>query len=209
MERITGFSVCYLNVFWQFFVSWQQSQENQISFHGIKNIVIFVSMETKSDYTTDEKEYPAIIIGKLMSISGLIQRESNRLLLPYQLNQQQFAILFEIAKTGEVQQKNMVNRMILERSHVSKVVKKLHLMGLVDIIPLTDDKRSAMLKPTAKGTKLVAECRNSFQIWNKEWFEQFNARELNQILESTHMLQKAFMSKYSTQIKDQTSESPL
>jgi len=202
MERITGFSVCYLNVFWQFFVSWQQPQENQISFHGIKNIVIFVSMETKSDYTTDEKEYPAIIIGKLMSISGLIQRESNRLLLPYQLNQQQFAILFEIAKTGEVQQKNMVNRMILERSHVSKVVKKLQLMGLVDIIPLTDDKRSAMLKPTAKGTKLVAECRTLFQIWNKEWFEQFNARELNQILESTHMLQKAFMSKYSTQIKD-------
>ena len=152
-------------------------------------------METK--YTIHEQEYPSIIIGKLMNISGILQREGNRLLLPYQLNQQQFSILFEIAKAKQVQQKNMVNRLLLERAHVSKVVKKLQAMGLIDILPFPDDKRSALLSPTAKGQKLVDECRAIFHKWNNEWFEQFNRPELLQILDGVGMLQKAFQGKYS------------
>jgi len=132
-----------------------------------------------------------------MNISGILLREGNRLLLPYQLNQQQSSILFEIAKAKQVQQKNMVNRLLLERAHVSKVVKKLQDMGLIEIIPLPDDKRSALLSPTAKGQKLVDECREIFQKWNKEWLEQFNVQELHQILDSVDKLQKAFLSKYS------------
>jgi len=153
-------------------------------------------METKYNNTIDEKEFPSIIIGKLMNISGILQRESNSLLLPYQLNQQQFSILFEIAKAKKVQQKNMVNRLLLEKAHVSKVVKKLHAQGLIDILPFPDDKRSALLAPTAKGQKLVDECRAIFQKWNKEWFEPFNVPELRQILDGVDQLQKAFLSKY-------------
>jgi len=147
--------------------------------------------------TFNKNEFPSIIIGKLMNISGILQREGNRLLLPYQLNQQQFSILFEIAKAKEVQQKKMVNRLLLEKAHVSKVVKKLQTMGLLDIIPLPDDKRSALLSTTVKGQKLVDECRAIFQKWNKEWLEHFNAAELYQILDSVEKLQKAFLSKYS------------
>ena len=154
-------------------------------------------METKNNNTLNEKEYPPIIIGKLMNINGILQREGNRLLLPYQLNQQQFSILFEIAKAEEVQQKNMVNRLLLEKAHVSKVVKKLQTMGLIDILPFPDDKRSALLSPTTKGQKLVDECRAIFHKWNNEWFEQFNRPELLQILDGVGMLQKAFQSKYS------------
>lgn len=152
-------------------------------------------METKKTINTNE--FPSIIIGKLMNISGILQREGNRLLLPYQLNQRQFSILFEIAKAKQVQQKNMVNRLLLEKAHVSKVVKKLHTMGLLEFIPLPDDKRSALLMPTAKGQKLVDECREIFQKWNKEWLGQFNTAELHQILDSTEKLQKAFLKKYS------------
>jgi len=154
-------------------------------------------METKNDNAFNEKEFFSIIIGKLMNISGILQRESNSLLLPYQLNQQQFSILFEIAKAKEVQQKNMVNRLLLEKAHVSKVVKKLQIMGLIDVIPLPDDKRSALLSPTEKGQKLICECRAVFDEWKKERLGQFNAEELLQILESVGKLQKAFMSKYS------------
>ena len=154
-------------------------------------------METKNSNTIDEKEFPSIIIGKLMTISGILQRENNSLLLPYQLNNQQFSILFEIAKAKEVQQKNMVNRLLLEKAHVSKMVKKLQAMGLIDILPFPDDKRSALLSTTAKGQKLVDECRAIFQKWNKDWFEQFNAPELLQILDGVEKLQKAFLSKYS------------
>lgn len=152
-------------------------------------------METKK--TMNENEFPSIIIGKLMTINGILQREGNRLLLPYQLNQQQFSILFEIAKAKQVLQKNMVNRLLLEKAHVSKVVKKLQTMGLIDIIPRPDDKRSALLTPTAKGQILVDECRGIFQKWNKEWFEHFNAAELEQILDCVEKLQKALLNKYS------------
>jgi len=152
-------------------------------------------METKN--TINEQEFPSIIIGKLMNISGILQREANRLLLPYQLNQQQFSILFEIAKAKEVQQKHMVNRLLLEKAHVSKVVKKLQGMGLIDIKPFADDKRSALLSTTAKGQRLVDACRAVFRKWNKDCFENINENELHKILESVDKLQKVFMSKYS------------
>lgn len=154
-------------------------------------------METKNENTYNEKEIPSKIIGRLMNISGILLRESNRLLLPFQLNQQQFSILFEIAKANEVQQKNMVNRLLLEKAHVSKVVKKLQIMGLIDIIPMADDKRSAILSLTEKGQKLTNECQAVFYEWKKECLAQFEANELLQILESIDKLQKAFMHKYS------------
>jgi len=152
-------------------------------------------METK--YTFNETEIPSIIVGKLMNISGILQREGNRLLLPFQLNQQQFSILFEITKAGKVQQKNMVNRLLLEKAHVSKVVKKLQGLELIDVIPLSDDKRSAWLSPTTKGQKLVEECRVIFQKWNKECLGIFNDEELYQILDSVGSLQKSFLNIYS------------
>ena len=160
-------------------------------------------METKNSPAISEPEYRSIIIGKLMNISGILQRETNRLLTPFHLNQQQFSILFEIAKAKEVQQKDMVNRLLLERAHVSKVVKKLQSMGLLEIIPIPEDKRSSLLKPTAEGRKLVDTCRAVFQKWNKECLEQFNARELDEILQSMDSLQNAFLSKYSDQRHDQ------
>lgn len=147
--------------------------------------------------TLGEKEFSSIIIGKLMNINGILQREGNRLLLPYQLNQQQFSILFEIAKSKEVQQKNMVNRLLLEKAHVSKTVRKLQTMGLVNIIPLQLDKRSALLSPTEKGQKLINECQTLFSEWKKKWLNQFNVQELLEILESVDKLQKAFNGKYS------------
>lgn len=135
-----------------------------------------------------------------MNISGILQRESNSLLLPYQLNQQQFSILFEIAKAKEVQQKNMVNRLLLEKAHVSKVVKKLQNMGLITIIPMPDDKRSALLSVTEQGQQLIRECGAVFANWRNDRLGEFNSQELLQIIESIEKLQKTFMSKYSKEL---------
>lgn len=135
-----------------------------------------------------------------MNISGILQRESNSLLLPYQLNQQQFSILFEIAKAKEVQQKSMVNRLLLEKAHVSKVVKKLQSMGFVSISPMSDDKRSALLSATEEGQKLVRECREVFADWRNDRLGEFNTQELLQILDSVEKLQKAFACKYSQEL---------
>lgn len=154
-----------------------------------------VSMETKICNIDNEIEYSSIIIGKLMSISGILERSADRLLLPYELNQQQFSILFEIVKAKKIQQKNIINRLSLEKAHVSKVVKKLLSMGLIESVPFKDDKRSSFLLPTEKGGKIVDECRVIFGVWRKERLGQFNKNELDQILENVDKLQRAFMSK--------------
>ena len=150
-------------------------------------------METNNK--NSEANIPSIIIGKLMNVGGILQREGNRLLLPFNLNQQQFSILFEIAKAGEVQQKNMVNRLVLEKAHVSKVVKKLNVMGLIHINNKPDDKRSALLSATDKGKQVVEDCRGVFQQWNNDWYELYSNDELLQILDSVGKLQNLFKRK--------------
>ena len=132
-----------------------------------------------------------------MNISGILQREGNRLLLPFDLNQQQFSILFEIAKTGEVQQKNMVNRLLLEKAHVSKVVKKLNKMGLIEVNFKSEDKRSSWLLVTEKGKQVIDDCSTVFKQWNIDWYDHYNTEELTQILDSVEKLQKLFKGKIS------------
>jgi DNA-binding MarR family transcriptional regulator len=50
----------------------------------------------------------------------MLQRKGNQLLLPFDLNQQQFSILFSIEQKGKIKQKNMVNQLVLEKDHVSE-----------------------------------------------------------------------------------------
>ncbi len=147
-------------------------------------------METK-----ERKKIASTLVGKLMNIGGILQQEANRLLQPYQLNQQQFSILFEIARAGEVQQKDMINRLLLEKAHVSKVTKKLYEMGLIKVHPHADDRRSALLEVTRKGRKLIQECQVLFESQKREWFRSIGTDELQRVLESIATLQSAFSRK--------------
>ena len=156
-------------------------------------------METNKEQNGEN--IASVIVGKLMNISGILQREGNRLLAPFDLNQQQFSILFEIAKAGEVQQKNMVNRLVLEKAHVSKVVKKLQQMGLITVDTKPDDMRSSWLSVTKKGAQVVDGCRKVFQQWNCDWDTYYNADELSQILDSVEKLQYLFKEKSINTIK--------
>ena len=144
----------------------------------------------------DNLQLAPIIIGKLLNIGGMLQRHSNRILLPFGLNQQQFSIFFEIAKAGKVKQKDMVNRLSLEKAHVSKVVKKLHKMGLITITASDEDKRSAWLAPTPEGKQVLNKCRGIFKEWNKEWLEAVDDKQLNSILENLSHLQAVFEDKF-------------
>lgn len=144
---------------------------------------------------TLKKDTPGIIIGKLMNIGGLLQREGNRLLQPFGLNHQQFSVFFEIAKAGKVKQKDMVNRLLLEKAHVSKVVKKLYQMGLISISETPEDKRSFWLSLTADGEETLARCRAVFRDRHREWTCDLGEAELFSLLETLARLQKVFKEK--------------
>ena len=136
-----------------------------------------------------------VIIGKLLNIGGMLQRYGNKILIPFDLNMQQFSIFFEIAKAEKVKQKELINRLLLEKPHVSKVVKKLHQMKLITITASKEDKRSYWLAPTRKGLKLKEKCMEIFTKFNEDWMEAVDDRQINSILENLSHLQTVFKDK--------------
>lgn len=138
------------------------------------------------------EELPPIIIGKLLNIGGILQKKGNQLLLPYKLNQQQFSILFSISEEGRVNQKNMVNKLLLEKSHVSKVVKKLSSMGLIKIENSNEDKRNTWLSITSEGKNTIDQCREVLGRWNSSWSESLDRDQMYQLLESLTLVQDIF-----------------
>ena len=144
---------------------------------------------------SDKLQLAPIIIGKLLNIGGMLQRQGNRITLPFGLNQQQFAIFFEIGKAGRVKQKDMVNRLILEKAHVSKVVKKLHTMELITITASDEDKRSSWLALTLEGKQVLKTCRGEFKKWHGEWVAAVDDKQLTSIVENLSHLQAVFEDK--------------
>lgn len=143
----------------------------------------------------DKELIPGIIIGKLMNIGGMLQRQGNQMLQPFNLNHQQFAVFFEIAKVGRVKQKEMVNRLMLEKAHVSKVVKKLHKMGLITVSKTDADKRACWLATTPQGEETLAQCTQMFREWHREWVGEIDEAEFTPLLESLTKLQSIFKDK--------------
>ncbi len=143
----------------------------------------------------DNLHLAPIIIGKLLNIGGMLQRQGNKILLPFDLNQQQFSVFFEIVKVGKVKQKDMVNRLLLEKAHVSKVVKKLQKMELITVTVSGEDKRSYWLSTTQKGEQTLKKCMKIFEEWNKEWLGAIDEKQLPLMLENLTQLQSVFKDK--------------
>ena len=143
----------------------------------------------------NKEQIPGIIIGQLMNLGGMLQRQGNKMLLPFNLNHQQFSIFFEIAKVGKVKQKEMVNRLLLEKAHVSKVVKKLQQMELITITENDEDRRSYWLSATKRGEEILMQCTEMFSDWNKKWICEIDETELSSILDNLTTLQNIFKQK--------------
>ena len=136
-----------------------------------------------------------VIIGKLLNIGGMLQRKGNQILQPFGFNQQQFSIFFEIAKKEKVKQKDIINRLLLEKAHISKVVKKLQKMELIIVTEADEDKRSYWLELTHKGKEILSKCMIIFEEWNESWLGNIDEKQLITILENLTLLQAIFKNK--------------
>ena len=143
----------------------------------------------------EKMELASILMGKLLNIGGMLQKTGNQLLLPYGLNQQQFSILFSIGQEDRVKQKSMVNKLVLEKAHVSKVVKKLHKMNLINIEASSTDKRSSWLSITTEGKELVNECRKAISSWNQDWISELSQEQFHSLLDNLTVVQNVFKDK--------------
>lgn len=140
----------------------------------------------------DNNEFASIIIGKLLNISGMLQKQGNKMLATYGLNQQQYTVFYEIAKAEKVMQKDMVNRLQLEKANVSKIVKKLQQMGLITLTVQEEDKRSSWLSITSQGKEVLNNCSHMFKEWNRGWTEGISTEELTSIVDHMAKLQEIF-----------------
>ena len=139
-----------------------------------------------------KSELAPIIIGKLLNIGGMLEKRGNRILQPFGLNQQQFSILFSIQEVQRVQQKDIINKLVLDKAHVSKVVKKLHQMKLIGIEEHAEDKRSSWLVVTEKGKEVAGACRERIHAWNSRWTAQLSSEDLHSLLGALDSLQRVF-----------------
>lgn len=127
------------------------------------------------------------IVKNLLRIGAFLQKTGNRLIREFDLTQQQFVILNEIVEKGSVNQKQIVGELLFEKSNVSKIVKKLHLAGLINVSSSSEDARTTVLSITNKGKKLWAECMHRLNTWSVAWLEPLN---VNEVTDSVKVLSK-------------------
>jgi DNA-binding MarR family transcriptional regulator len=130
------------------------------------------------------------IVMTLLNIGANLLRTGNRISDEFGLKQQQFVVLNEIANIGEVNQKQLVGELLYEKSNVSKIVKKLKALGLIEVTPSPEDGRITMLRITTPGKKTWVECMTKFDAWNREWIKPLTTDEITDTIQMLKRLKK-------------------
>ena len=97
------------------------------------------------------------IMRNLLKIGSGLHRNGDRIAGEYGLNQQQFVVLTEIIDRGPINQKQLIGGLVIEKSNLSKIVKKLKSLGFIRITPSPEDGRATLLSVTKKGESVWQE----------------------------------------------------
>ncbi len=138
------------------------------------------------------------IIRSLLLLGGFLLKVGNRITEEFGLNQQQFVLLNEIVEKKEVNQKQLVGELLLEKSHVSKIVKKLHTAELISVSKSPYDMRTTLLRPTPKGKELWATGMKKLNDWNTSCLGEIPEKEQNHILGVLDTLQELMLTDTTT-----------
>ncbi len=134
--------------------------------------------------TASTEKAPVIVKG-LLKIGSDLHRLGNSITGKYGLNQQQFVVLSEIISRSPINQKQLVGGLVIEKSNLSKIVKKLNTIGLIRITSSQEDGRTTLLSPTKKGKTIWEECMEEFVDWQVDWASPLSNEELSQTIRVT------------------------
>jgi len=113
-------------------------------------------------------------------LESALHRNGDRITAEYGLNQQQYVVLSEIVDRGPINQKRLVGELVIEKSNLSKIVKKLKALGLIEIAPSSEDGRATLLSATPKGKAIWQECMEKFDAWQGNWVAPLSEEEVTQ-----------------------------
>ena len=99
-----------------------------------------------------------LLVQSLIRSGLFLQRELSQVCQHFGLNANQFSVLNEIKLQGPLSQKELCERLLFEKSNLSKIVKNLQDRELIEITVAPQDRRITLLIETAKGDQLINEC---------------------------------------------------
>ena len=127
-------------------------------------------------------EKAPVIVKGLLRLGSDLHRLGNSITGEYGLNQQQFVVLSEIINRGPINQKQLVGGLVIEKSNLSKIVKKLKTLGLIKISSSPDDGRATLLSVTKKGKSIWEECMEDFNEWQINWASPLSDDEMSETI---------------------------
>lgn len=123
-----------------------------------------------------------MIARHLMRLGAFMEREGSRALAPINLTHQQFLVLSRISEQGSLSQKDLCDKMLYEKSNVSRIIKRLHSLGLIQIEVDNEDARRQVIRPSGAGMHAVVKGKQIISDSVEKWFSRLTDFESTEIL---------------------------
>ena len=140
-----------------------------------------------------EKE--TVIVQLLLRCGLFLQREMNQVCRRFGLKQQQFSVLNEIVWHGPINQKELGETLLFEKSNVSKIVRILLEKKWIDVEVAPGDRRMTLLFETPEGLAVWKDCMQAFHESSTEMMSQLSEDEAAKAVKFLKKLQRAFKNK--------------
>ena len=135
------------------------------------------------------------IVQGLLKCGHFLQREMNQICQRFGLKQQQFSVLNEIVWHGPLTQKELGERLLFEKSNVSKIVKILFEKKWIRVAIATHDRRLTLLSETPEGFAVWEESMQAFKESSSEFISVLSENEHVNAIRLLNTLQNAFKRK--------------
>lgn len=149
-------------------------------------------MSDEKSRLTERQE--TLVVQSLIKSGLFIHRELNLVCQQYGLNVNQFNVLNEIILRGPFSQKVLCERLLFEKSNISKIVRSLLDKELINVATAPEDRRLTLLIETQKGVELWKECRQGFYKSSTGLMSALSGEEIHNALNLLKRLEKEFKS---------------
>jgi DNA-binding MarR family transcriptional regulator len=130
------------------------------------------------------------MVNRLFAVSTFLQRAGTRQVARWGLTQSQFTVLVEIARSRDLAQKDVLGELLLEKSNLSKIIRKLQQMELIHVDVQKSDRRMSILNATEKGKKLARDCMAELDKMKVAFAAPLRPQELEHVLSAIDHLEK-------------------
>jgi len=150
---------------------------------------------TRSEKESVPLEKETLIVQLLLKCGLFLQREMDQVCRRFGLKQQQLSVLNEIVWHGPINQKELGEALLFEKSNVSKIVRILLEKKMIDVEVAPGDRRMTLLFETPEGLAVWKDCMQAFHESSTEILSLLSEDEATEAIRFLKKLQKAFKTK--------------